>query len=140
MATDNRLTGVAALKWVKWTILMSVVTGTVAYLAPRPIFVPQELRGRWVTDSEQYIDRHLDIGEAVLSFGPDGVEIRVMTIVQVEKRVVTGGARDTLHYRDKNGDRQRLRLQYTASDAGGQIQLARQRGIVWCREMPDDGS
>jgi hypothetical protein len=118
---------------------MFIVVGTVAYLAPRLSFVPRELWGRWVTDAPRYANRHLDINESVMAFGQGGIEIRVMTIERVEKKAAAGGDRYTLWYRDQHGDRQQLHLQYAAG-GGGQIQIASQKGIVWRRDMPDDGS
>lgn len=127
------------MKWYKWVIPMAMVIGATVYLAPRPSFVPPALWGRWVTDAPRYADRHLHINEAVIAFGRGGADIRVMMVDQVEKKATAGGDRYTLRYRDQDGDRQQLHLQYTA-EAGGRIQVASQKGVFWRRAMPDDGS
>ncbi len=94
--------------------------------------VPTELVGVWRTANPRYADRFLEITATSIFFQIEDGKVDGHPIVAVDESPGAGAISYTISYRDQDGQRRRVAIDYDSRRAGV-IRLKHQQQIEWTR-------
>ena len=90
-----------------WILLILGIFTTIILYSVRPsenMFVPDEMAGRWATDSPKYKNCYLELSPIAVVYGTGEYTIDVNIVQSVEKQVVRGETIYTIDYKNHNGE------------------------------------
>lgn len=92
------------------------------------VTVPDDLKGRWQTDSPQYAGRYLDISDYLLTFGAGDNNEESYRIVDIHTSETENGTQYQIRYEDSAGEQWDLTFFHLPAD-GGTIRINHQTDI-----------
>jgi hypothetical protein len=117
---------------LKWILLMlGIFTPIILYILNpnQNMFVPDEMAGRWVTDSPKYKDCYLELSSVTLVYRTGEDTIDVNFVQSVEKQVVAGKFVYTINYKNCSGGEGNISFLWDPSTE--EIRLKNQKDMGW---------
>lgn len=119
--------------WV--TIALCLLTSLCIFSCSDPVPFPDSLTGVWVTDSEHYEDRYIEIDETRIIFGTGETVPNIFFINSFESKPSGKKTEWIFHCEIRKGESYILSFLFPADpDSGEGIQLKNSSQIVWYKE------
>jgi hypothetical protein len=97
--------------------------------------IPEELRGVWVSEAEDYERCSLEITGEKLIFENGVTFIDINYVKSVERATEGDALLYTFHYENREGEAFKLFLLYTKKEKGGMLCFKNQRNITWTKRV-----
>ncbi|MBW2266666.1 MAG: hypothetical protein JRF28_11010 [Deltaproteobacteria bacterium] len=118
---------------LKWILLILGIFITVILYNVDPsenLFVPDEMAGRWASDSPKYKDRYLELSPVSVVYGTGVDTIDVNFVQSIEKQFEGGKTVYTIHYKSSTGEEGKISFFCNLSN-NGEIRLKGQKEMTW---------
>ena len=118
---------------LKWILLILGIFITVILYNVDPsenLFVPDEMTGRWESDSPKYKDRYLELSTVSVVYGTGVDTIDVNFVQSIAKQVEGGKTVYTIHYKNSTGEKGKISFFWNPSN-NGEIRLKGQKEMTW---------
>lgn len=120
------------LWWLKWGVVVALAILAYTHFKPREVRMPSELVGTWKSDSNQYADRTLEIGQESITFGTGPGTETTGFVEDVQSLPEDGKVLYTISY-IADGAPATISLYY-AADQVQTLRLRNQEQIVWKKQ------
>ena len=95
--------------------------------------IPEELRGVWETEAQDYERCSLEITGEKLIFENGVAFIDINYVKGVEKSVEGDTPLYTIHYENREGEDHKVSLLFTKKEKGGMLCFKNQKNVTWMK-------
>ncbi|MBU1194330.1 MAG: hypothetical protein KKE62_02600 [Proteobacteria bacterium] len=117
------------------TIALCLLISLAVLSCSDPVLFPDNLIGMWVTDTEQYEDRYIEIDKTRIILGTGETVPNIFFVNRVESEPFGEKTEWIFHCEIKKGESYTISFLFPADpDSGEGIQLKNSPQIVWYKE------